>query len=297
MKPRVIACALLALAAASSTRAAPLLLRTKGPQIDEAVVAFKSEIGEPVVEVQVDEASSVEAIVNRATDAKAGIVVAIGARAAQLALKQTLAPVVHCMVLQDAASFDTDRSVGVPLAVPPKAQLEMLKRLAPQAKNVGVLFDPKLSTRQIEELSAAARAANLILLRGSVGAATEGPAALDKLLPDVDALLLIPDATVVSKELVTFLVGRSFDRRVPVLAYSESIVKVGALAALAPQYAQNGKQCARLAKRVLAGETPASLHNAVEMSGQLVVNVATARKIGVNVPAELLKPPTQVVGQ
>lgn len=284
-------------AVAPQAIAAPVVLRARGAPIDEAVQAFKAELGAPVVELPVDDTTTAAAIAPKLASAGATLVVAVGARAAQVALQQPSIPFVHCMVLQDAGAFDTDRSAGVPLTVPFKAQLAALQRVAPSVKKVGVVYDPKLSARQIEGAASAARALGLILVSRPVTCSADVPSAVDKLLPEVSALLVVPDATVVTKDLVSFVLGRSFERRVPVLAYSESVVKIGALAALAPDYAQNGRLCARLARRVLSGENPGQLHDAVPMTGTLVVNAATAQRIGVGLSAAVLQAPTVVVGR
>lgn len=291
----------------SAGKAGVLLVRAKGTQIDEAVAALKSELGggaSVVAELTVDEATSPAAVQAKAAAAEvtgagagAAVVVAVGARAVQLALQQKTVPVVHCMVLQDAGAFDTATSVGVPLSVSARARLEAMKRVAPTAKKLGVLYDPRVNARAIAELEAAAETTGHAIVRAGASSATDAPAALDALLPRIDGLIVIPDATVVTKQLVSFLVLRAFDKRLPVLAFSEALVRVGMLAALAPQYKDNGRQCALLAKRVLAGEKPADLHGAVEMNGVLVVNSATAKKIGVTLSADVLRAPTIVVGE
>jgi len=276
-----------------------LVVRTKGAQIDEAVGALKAELGSvPIVdELAADDSVDAAAAAIQTRVSNADVVVAVGARAAQAALKQSKLPVVHCMVLQDAQSLDGDNSAGVPLAVPAKAQLAALAKVAPKAKRVGVLYDPKLNARFVDDAKAASKSAGVTIVAKAVDTATAAPAALDEIIDSIDALLVPPDATVVTKELITFLVARAFTKKLPVLGFSESLARVGTMAALAPSYAQNGKLCAALAKKVLAGEKPAALHGALSMSGTLYVNVATARRIGIDVPASVLAPPTQVVGQ
>ncbi len=297
-----VTCALLGAAATPARAGGVLLVRAKGTQIDEAVAALKGDLGTGAssvsAELTVDEATSPTAVQDKANALGAGsVVVAVGARAVQLALQQKTVPVVHCMVLQDAGAYDTATSVGVPLSVSARSRLEAMKRVAPNAKKLGVLYDPRVNARAIAELEAAAKATGHSIVRSTVSSDKDAPAALDALLPRVDGLIVIPDATVVTKQFVAFLIARAFDKRVPMLAFSEALVRVGALAALAPQYRDNGKQCARLVKRVLAGEKPADLHGAVEMSGTLVINTATAKKIGVSLSADVLRPPTVLVGE
>ena len=116
MPVRVALAIVVAALAAAGARADVLLVRTNGAQIDEAVSAIKGELGKVITsELTVDDA--------RALASDSDIVVAVLARAAQLALEQPSTAVVHCMVLQGAGAFDTDRSVGVWLAPSARAQL------------------------------------------------------------------------------------------------------------------------------------------------------------------------------
>jgi putative ABC transport system substrate-binding protein len=201
------------------------------------------------------------------------------------------------MVLQDAAALDTERSVGVALAVPASVQLLALKRIAPGVKRVGILYDPRFNAGFVADAERAAKVRGVTITAKAVSSARDAPAALDALMMHVDAMLMIPDATVVSKELISLVVARALEKRIPVLTYSESLVKLGVLAGLAPSYAQNGRLCAGLVKRVQGGESPRALHGSAPMTGTLVVNVAAARRLGLDLSTDLLKPPTVVVGQ
>ena len=290
----------LVLALASSALGAPrvLLLRPKASsaQFDEAVAAFQRELGEPVAEQLVDEALSADTVRARVDAEGPGVIVAVGARAAQLVVGLDR-PVVACMLLQSsAASSSAAKLVKVPLAVPARAQLEALRGLVPGIKSVGILFDPRFNAAEVAEARDAAAALKLRLITRSVSDPKDTPAALDALLPDVDALLLPADATVVSKGFLQYLVKRAFDRKLPVLTYSESFVRIGLLAALVPSYTDNGRLAARVTRRILEGATPADAQAGVVMKGALVVNTSAGRKLGLTLPAALLGPPTIVVG-
>jgi putative ABC transport system substrate-binding protein len=284
----------------SSVFAAPrvMLVRAKqsSAQFDDAVAAFKRELGEPVSEQLVDDAVTAASLRARIEAEGSAVVVVVGARAAQLVAGLDR-PVVACMLLQASAAASSPKLVKVPLAVPARAQLEALKALAPSVKSVGILYDPRFNAADVEEARTAATALKLRLLSRSVSDPKDTPATLDALLPDVDALLLPADATVVSKAFLQYLVKRAFDRKLPVLTYSESFVRIGLLAALVPSYTDNGKNAARITKKLLEGATPIEAQAGVVMKGGLVVNTSAGRKIGLSIPAALLAPPTVVVGE
>jgi ABC-type uncharacterized transport system substrate-binding protein len=49
------------------------------------------------------------------------------------------------------------------------------------------------------------------------------------------------------------------DQKVPIFAFSEGLVKSGALASFSPDYSEIGKESARLAEKILNGASPKSL--------------------------------------
>jgi hypothetical protein len=87
-----------------------LLLRAKASsaQFDEAVAALKAELGEPVAEFMVDEATAAAAVDERAGRDGAAVIVAVGARAAQLATTSAL-PSVACMLLRASSVASSPR--------------------------------------------------------------------------------------------------------------------------------------------------------------------------------------------
>lgn len=289
---------------ASAAQAAPRVLlvraRQSAPQFDDAVAALRAELGEPTAEQLIDEATTADAVRARVAAASADgtsvVVVAVGARAAQLVAGLDR-PAVACMLLQSSAASSSSKLVKVPLAVPARAQLEALKALVPGLKSVGVLFDPRFNAAEVDDAKEAAAALKLRLVAKSVSDAKDTPAALDALLGDVDALLLPADATVVSKGFLQYLVKRAFDRKLPVLTYSESFVRLGLLAALVPSPADNGRIAARLTRRLLDGSNAADLQGAATMKGGLVVNTSAARKLGLALSSSVLASPTTLVGQ
>lgn len=265
-------------------------------QFDEAIAAFKAEVGEGVVEVVVDEAATTAGVQSKVDAEGAGVVVAVGARAAQIAAGLSQ-PVVACMLLQASAAPSSPKLVKVPVAVPVRSQLDALRALVPSVKSVGILYDPRFNAADVEEFKAAADILKIKLIAKSVSDQRDTPAALDALLPEVNALVLPADATVVSKAFLQYLVKRAFDKKLPVLTYSESFVRLGLLAALVPSYADNGRIAGRIAKRVLEGIPPSELQASAVMKGGLVVNKVAGEKMGLTIPARMLAPPTTVVGE
>lgn len=286
-----IPAALVAVAGVPAHATEVLLLRSgEGPQYEEAVAAFLGELGAPASQMTVDEGTTLSAVSARAASERARVVAAMGARAAALSLGAKL-PVVAFMVLQGSAVPHAPGVVGVTLAPGPTALVETALRVAPRSKKLGLLYDGKHNDDEARALEAAARERGLSLVATPVGDSKSAVTALESLA--VDALLLIPDATVVSKAFLQALVARSFERQLPVVCYSESFVKLGLLAALAPSYSGNGRAAAAAVKVALAGGPRGA---SVAGPTVLVVNAGTARRLGLSLAPALLRPPTVVVG-
>lgn len=289
----ITASTLLAIATiATPARAADVLLLRSGdgPQYDEAVAAFRAELGQPVAEMAVDESTTLSAVGTRAASEGARVVAAVGARAAAVSVGAKL-PVVAFMVLQESAIPQAPGVVGVTLAPSAPSLLETVLRVAPRSKKVGLLFDGKHNEAEAKALELAAKERGLTLVATRVSDARSAVSALESLA--VDALVLIPDATVVSKAFLQVLVARSFERHLPVVCYSESFVKLGLLAALAPSYSGNGRAAAAAVARTLAGGPRG---DTVGGPTVLVLNAGSARRLGLTLPPALLRPPTVVVG-
>ena len=91
-------------------------------------------------------------------------------------------PVVASMVLT-AESIPTEpQSTGVFLNYLPQTQLQWLKKLFPQLRRVGVIYNPEQNQALIDKASASARQLGLELVTAPIDTPKELPAALKNLL-------------------------------------------------------------------------------------------------------------------
>lgn len=217
------------------------------------------------------------------------VVVAVGARAVRLALARPDTTVVAAMVLQESPELQNARVVSVPLAVPMEKQVELLQRLVPGARRIGLVVDPTHSAAVVAETRAALAKRGLELVLREVQDPGKAAAVLGALLPAVDALLLVADTTVVRRDALELLVQRSQELKIPVIGYSAAVVQSGLLAGIAVEPEENGQVAAAIA-RALAGGKQAK---PAVLVGQLHLNLKIARLLSVSVPADLTAPPTK----
>lgn len=162
-------------------------------------------------------------------------------------------------------------------------QLRLLRQALPGARRVGVLVGPA-SAAQVEPLEAAAPGQLELDIRRVDGAGDLFPT-LDELAGKVDALLLLPDATVVGRATLPSLLLQTYRRRLPVLGYSEALVQAGALLSLYATPAQVGAEAGQLIRDLPSG--PVRLPPPrYPREFSLRVNDSVARSLGLPLPGE-----------
>jgi putative ABC transport system substrate-binding protein len=168
-------------------------------------------------------------------------------------------------------------------------RLELIAELVPQAKVVGLLTNPTNAAeeRVVTDAQAAARTAGFQLEVLTASTDGEIDAAFATLVQrQVGALLVSPDSLFTVR--TDRIVALAFSHRTPtIFAYRESVV-AGALASYGPNVPQVFRDAGRYVGRILNGDKPSDLPVLEPTAFELVVNLKTAKALGLNVPATLL---------
>jgi len=217
-------------------------------------------------------------------------ILAIGSQATELVQKHfPEVPGVYCMVFNpERYQASGGNLTGITLKIKARDQLEIFKKSLPSIKKIGVIYDPDQNRSTLEEANAAARDLGLILVEKKIRSQKEIANAIKELMWIVDALWMIPDTTLVSKESFQYLLQTSIDRRIPLFAFAENFVKGGALLALAPNYQDIGRQAVGLIQKILSGKSPQNLPP-LSPEGHLILNLNTAKALNIILPPEILK--------
>ena len=80
------------------------------------------------------------------------------------------------------------------------------------------------------------------------------------------------------------------------MGWSSDQINKGAFLTVATDFTRNGADTARVAARVLQGADPATISLGRTTDVRVQINLQTARKLGVSVPAEVLKQAQVVIG-
>jgi putative ABC transport system substrate-binding protein len=191
------------------------------------------------------------------------------------------------------------RFAGVALTVRPQRQLTALLDVAPDAKRVGVVYNPKdaVSQRLIEQAREDAARMGVALQEATAEQASQISDALKSLEGKVDALWLIPDPVCAAPEPSQRVLEFAEKHRLPVLAFAGAFVQRGALVATGVDMAEQGALAAEQVMRILEGEPPESLPLLTPRRTLTFYNLKTARRLNLTIPDMLLNLAAKVYEQ
>ena len=169
-------------------------------------------------------------------------------------------------------------------------RLELLKEAVPKLARVAVLYDPANPTNVLdvkEVLPVAARALRLTIQPWEVRAADGFEkvfAALNKQRPDGLYVLGSPLMDANQKRIVGF----ALKSRLPSMYGSRETVDAGGLMYYGADHADSYRRVAYYVDRILKGAKPADLPVEQPTKFELVINLKTAKQIGLTIPPEVL---------
>ncbi len=217
------------------------------------------------------------------------LVLAIGASAALVAREQSKHPVVFCGVFSpDRSKLAGGNITGVTLDASVKEQFSALQKMMTGLRTIGVIYDPRVSSDLIREARSASKDLGLHLETREVSSHKEVTWAVRDLLSQVDAQWVIADSTVVNPENLRHMLLTSVENRVPILAFSDAVVREGALASVSTPADEIGQEAAGLANRILNGQLVSTLPIHCSRRAVVFINLKTARSIQLSIPSDVL---------
>ncbi|MFN3689466.1 MAG: ABC transporter substrate-binding protein [Fimbriimonadales bacterium] len=182
------------------------------------------------------------------------------------------------------------RFAGVALTVRPQRQFQALRDALPSVQRVGVVYNPSdaVSTRLVAQAHADAQRLQLTLVEAHAQEPKQLGEALASLTDKVDALWLIPDPVCAAPEPSQQVIEFAQKHRLPLLAFSESLVRRGALLGAGVDLSEQGALAAEQTIQILNGEPPEALPLLTPRRALTYYNLKTARALGVEIPDMLL---------
>ena len=109
-----------------------------------------------------------------------------------------------------------------------------------------------------------------------------------RLRRDIDAFWLVPDHLVVTPENFRFLRDETQRLEMPLIAYTDALVRAGALMGVGPDREAIGRQLASMAKSILDGTPVEDLPVQMPESVRVVLNRDTQNAIGLDIDPAML---------
>jgi putative tryptophan/tyrosine transport system substrate-binding protein len=244
------------------------------------------------------------ALVLELLGAKPEVIVTFGTAAAQAAkAATTTTPIVMAFAgdplgtrIVASLAKPGGNITGMSLATPELAgkRLEFLKEVVPKLTRLTVVGDPSHRQVEVRQTQKAAAALGLTLALIEVTRA-EG---LDTALGEVararpQALLVLNSSLTVTHR--SRIIDFALKHRVPLVSSTSDWAAAGALIAYAPSITETCRRAAAFVDKILKGANPADLPIEQPTKFELVINLKTAKALGLTIPPTLLQRADQVI--
>ena len=169
--------------------------------------------------------------------------------------------------------------------------LELLKQIASDVKRAAVIRDPAITAGigQWGAINAVAPSVGLEVIPMNVRDADEIERAVVAFARGANDGLIVTGSglAVLHRDLIVTLAAR---HKLPTVYYDRYFVAAGGLISYGPDYLEIYRQAAGYVDRILKGEKPADLPVQAPTKYELVINLKTAKALGLEVPPIAARP-------
>jgi ABC-type uncharacterized transport system substrate-binding protein len=271
-----------------AVQAAPLrvtlLLAEENTAYRDFAQSFTAEAARQSPPLKLSEASTLPS--------ETDLIVAVGSKSLALALNSH-APVLSTLVskssfdklLHDALSSRDKNSVSaLYLDQPVKRHLALITVVLPEVKKIGLLFSAP--SADIVNLQKAVANSRFSLLEQMLSSDDSLYRDLHSLLARSEVLLAIPDVRIYNPTSIRNILLETYRSNIPVIGFSPSYVKAGALCAVFSTPEQMAKQAVLLSKKfVETGALPAAQH---PKEFEVMVNRQVANSLNIQIKEDLI---------
>jgi putative tryptophan/tyrosine transport system substrate-binding protein len=253
----------------------------------EAVRGIQHGLGPAVKAVILDLASKPLDSANALGAKDIRLLISVGNHAFESAAQFGTAPILATMLLRADLAETRLRppSGALELDVPLGDILARMETVLPGKSRAAIIRNPDANSVPQATLAAQAKAAGMTLKVVDCPRPEKLLQLFLALRGQVDFVICPPDGTLYNSTTVRPLILASLENRLPVIGFSESFVRSGALAAVYPDYFDVGTEAGELARNYLSGASlPA---NARPRKLKVAANPRVARLLGLRIPGKM----------
>jgi putative tryptophan/tyrosine transport system substrate-binding protein len=175
-------------------------------------------------------------------------------------------------------------------------RLELVNEAFPKFRRLGVLWNPANSSNVLEfrEMEAAARTVDLKLQSLEIRTATDFTGAFALATKErTNALIVVRDPLIDSEHFR--ILDFAIDKRLPSIHGEEQFVEAGGLMSYGPNRIELFRRAATYVDKILKGAKPGDLPVEQPRKFEFVINLKTAKQIGLTIPPNVLARADRVI--
>ena len=173
-------------------------------------------------------------------------------------------------------------------------RMELLKEVAPNVRKVAVIFNPQHFDDEVTFARRGAESLGLELTTHPINKIADLDAALQGVgASGADGLLVISSR--LTGIVAAKIAQHGQERHLPVIASWREFADSGALLSYGPSRIFEAKRLAGYVQKVINGQKPADLPIEQPVKFELVINLKTAKVLGLTVPPSLLRRADEVI--
>jgi putative tryptophan/tyrosine transport system substrate-binding protein len=168
-------------------------------------------------------------------------------------------------------------------------RLEILKEILPKLSRVVTIYNPnnRMSVEAAALAREAARQFRVQLVERQATSVEELRQRFGALKPgEADAYFYISDGMVMSQ--AQLVIDMATSKRLPTMFSEQSLVAMGGLASYGQNFHETGRLSAKYVQKIMTGAPPGDLRVEIVDKFELVINLKTAKEIGLTIPPNVL---------
>ena len=176
---------------------------------------------------------------------------------------------------------------GVSDRTPIKQQLEIMKKVLPKMKKVGILYTASEdnSVKQAQETEKLAKELGLEVKVSSIANTNDIQQVTESLASETDAIFVPIDNTIASA--MSTVVKVTDAKKIPVFPSADTMVADGGVLGIGVDQYQIGVETAKVVAKVLKGEDTKNMPIVLANEGVIYLNEAKAKQLGIEIPNEV----------
>lgn len=214
---------------------------------------------------------------------------ALGPKAAWIAQHELPdVPMIYAMVFEPSRYGIPPEHPGVSMSAPPELVLAQMDLMFPDFRRIGILLDEGSTPDWLPEIQVAIERAGYELHLQTLPQQARVRRTISEIREHVDVLWLLPEPRLLTPGVYHALYTEAVRTNLPILGYSETLVRAGALMCLAPDYEDVGRLAAQLSDDMLTGTLSEDAPVVRPEGFRVLLNMDTLDTLGLSIDPILL---------